>query len=251
MSFNGNGSSLLETKHFNGNGQHSNNGHQATNGKQTKSLAEIEELGDAHLGSSIDTPLRADAFVVTDERKIDLIESHFAKIMQTLGLDMRDDSLRGTPRRVAKMFVQEIFSGLNPDNAPAISVFDNKFRYGQMLVEKNIHVSSTCEHHFLPIFGKAHIAYIPTDKVIGLSKLNRIVDFYARRPQVQERLTVQIANHLKKALKTDDVAVVIDARHMCVMSRGIKDIDSSTITAEYSGKFNNEHYRSEFLRYIE
>ncbi len=251
MSFNGNGSSILDIKNIGTNGQHHTNGHQTQNGHKSKTTTEIDELGDSHMASSIDTPLRADAFVVTDERKIDLIEGHFAKIMQTLGLDMQDDSLRGTPRRVAKMFVQEIFSGLNPDNAPAISVFDNKFRYGQMLVEKNIHVSSTCEHHFLPIFGKAHIAYIPTDKVIGLSKLNRIVDFYARRPQVQERLTVQIANHLKKALKTDDVAVVIDARHMCVMSRGIKDIDSSTITAEYSGKFNNEHYRSEFLRYID
>lgn len=251
MSFNGNGSSILDINNMSTNGQHHSNGHQATNGSKAKTFTESDDLGDAHMASSIDTPLRADAFVVTDERKIDLIEGHFAKIMQTLGLDMQDDSLRGTPRRVAKMFVQEIFSGLNPDSAPAISVFDNKFRYGQMLVEKNIHVSSTCEHHFLPIFGKAHIAYIPTDKVIGLSKLNRIVDFYARRPQVQERLTVQIANHLKKALKTDDVAVVIDARHMCVMSRGIKDIDSSTITAEYSGKFNNEHYRSEFLRYID
>jgi GTP cyclohydrolase IA len=243
MKLNGNGHSILDNKLLNGIAKHNDN--------NSHMFEQAELMGDEHMGSSSDTPLRADAFFLTDDRKIAIIEGHFSKIMQTLGLDMTDDSLSGTPRRVAKMYVQEIFSGLNPAHAPAISVFDNKFRYGQMLVEKNIHVSSTCEHHFLPIFGKAHLAYIPTDKVIGLSKLNRIVDFYARRPQVQERLTIQIANHLKKVLNTDDVAVVVDARHMCVISRGIKDTDSSTVTAAYSGKFNNEHYRDEFLRYIE
>ncbi len=237
MEKNGNGSSIFETRYMNGNGRNGHHTHDT-----------IDDYGDAHMGTSIETPLRPDAFLLSDSRKIDIVEGHFAKIMQALGLDMTDDSLRGTPKRVAKMFVQEIFSGLNPENEPSISVFDNKFRYGQMLVEKNIHVSSTCEHHFLPIFGKAHVAYIPKDKVIGLSKLNRIVDYYARRPQVQERLNTQIAEHLKKALGTEDVAVVIDAKHMCVMSRGIKDIDSSTVTATYSGKFNNEHYRDEFLR---
>lgn len=220
------------------------------NGHHKPQIDEDELNGHDHFSASLDTPLRADAFAISDGEKMEHIEGYFEKIMQTLGLDLQDDSLRGTPRRVAKMFVQEIFSGLNPSNKPSISVFDNKFQYKQMLVEKNIHVSSTCEHHFLPIFGKAHIAYIPSDKVIGLSKLNRIVDYYARRPQVQERLTNQIAEELKQSLNTQDVAVLIDARHMCVMSRGIKDIDSSTVTSFFSGAFEKDSMRGEFFKQI-
>ncbi len=196
------------------------------------------------------TPLRADAFALSDEEKMERIEAHFAEIMHVLGLDLQDDSLRGTPRRVAKMFVREIFTGLDPRNKPNVSLFDNKFNYRQMLVERDIKVHSFCEHHFLPIYGKAHVAYFANGKVIGLSKLNRIVEYFARRPQVQERLTVQIAEELKRVLKTEDVAVYIDARHMCVQSRGIEHEASSTVTAEYGGKFLNETVRMEFLRTI-
>ncbi len=207
-------------------------------------------LGDNHATTSVDTPLKDDAFLLSDEEKMAVIENHFKEIMDTMGLDLNDDSLRGTPRRVAKMFVQEIFNGLNPAHKPQISLFENKFRYGQMLVEKNIRVRSTCEHHFLPIMGKAHVAYISSGKVIGLSKINRIVDYYARRPQVQERMTVQIANELKKVLDTEDVAVVVEAKHLCVSSRGIEDDHSTTLTAEYSGKFREEKTKEEFLKYI-
>jgi GTP cyclohydrolase I len=211
----------------------------------------IQELGDNHVGTSIDTPLRKDAFDLSDEKKMQIIERNFYEIMETMGLDLTDDSLQGTPHRVAKMFIKEIFYGLNPENKPKISVFENKFKYGEMLVEKNINMNSTCEHHFLPIVGKAHVAYISNGEVIGLSKINRIVDYYARRPQVQERLTVQIANELKSILKTDDVAIVIDAKHMCVSSRGIQDESSSTVTAEYSGEFKKMDVRNEFLKYLE
>ena len=207
-------------------------------------------IGDNHVGTSADTPMRADAFDLSDEDKMEIIEGHFEKIMQTMGLDLTDDSLRGTPHRVAKMFVREIFSGLNPGNKPDISVFDNKFKYSEMLVERDISLHSTCEHHFLPIIGKAHVAYISSGKVIGLSKINRIVDHFARRPQVQERLTVQIAEELKKVLDTEDVAIIIDAKHLCVSSRGIQDESSSTLTASYSGKFKDPGTREEFLKYI-
>lgn len=228
------------------------NGHK-TNGNNSKGhlLDNIDVIGDNHVGTSIETPLRKDAFELSDEEKIDSIEDKFREIMETMGLDLTDDSLQGTPHRVAKMFIKEIFYGLNPENKPKISVFENKFKYKEMLVEKNINMNSTCEHHFLPIVGKAHVAYISNGEVIGLSKINRIVDYYARRPQVQERLTVQIANELKTILKTDDVAIVIDAKHMCVSSRGIQDESSSTITAEYSGKFKDKAVREEFLRYLE
>ncbi|MES2396728.1 MAG: GTP cyclohydrolase I FolE [Bacteroidota bacterium] len=212
------------------------------------SLNEMEELlGEQHIGTSYDTPLRKDAFDISDEQKIKIISRNFKEIMNTLGLDLTDDSLKGTPGRVAKMFVKEIFNGLDPKNKPAIALFDNKYKYDQMLIEKNITLFSNCEHHFVPIIGKAHIAYISSGKVIGLSKLNRIVQYYSQRPQVQERLTMQIANELKSVLETDDVAVVIDAVHLCVSSRGIKDVNSSTITAEYGGKFKDENTRSEFL----
>ncbi len=207
-------------------------------------------IGDNHIATSLETPMRDDAFVLSDEQKMILIEEKFRDIMDILGLDLTDDSLNGTPHRVSKMFVQEIFSGLNPENKPKISVFENKFKYGEMLVEKNINLNSTCEHHFLPIVGKAHVAYVSSGQVVGLSKINRVVDYFARRPQVQERLTVQIANELKRILKTEDVAVVIDAKHLCVSSRGIKDEGSSTITAEYGGVFKDSLRKDEFLKYL-
>ena len=187
------------------------------------------------------------AFSISDDEKIDRIAAHFSEIMTILGLDLEDDSLSGTPQRVAKMYVKEIFKGLNPENKPEVSLFENKFQYKNMLLERNITVKSFCEHHFLPITGRAHVAYIPNGKVIGLSKLNRIVDHYARRPQVQERLTRQIALELQRVLRTRDVAVFIDARHMCVEARGIEHDHSSTVTVEYGGRFLNEHVRQEFL----
>ncbi|QHT71347.1 GTP cyclohydrolase I FolE [Rhodocytophaga rosea] len=211
----------------------------------------IDEIGDEHIGTSYDTPLREDAFEMDDELKMELIEKHFREIMNILGLDLTDDSLKGTPRRVAKMYIKEIFSGLNPDNKPKVALFDNKYRYNEMLVEKDITFFSNCEHHFVPIIGKAHIAYISSGKVIGLSKLNRVVQYFAKRPQVQERLTVQIANELKEMLQTDDVAILIDAKHLCVSSRGVEDINSSTVTAHYSGKFQEDQTKNEFLKYIE
>lgn len=212
---------------------------------------ESDEIGDNHIATSIDTPMRQDAFEMDDESKMELIEQHFKKIMHILGLDLNDDSLKGTPKRVAKMYVQEIFSGLNPENKPTVRLFDNKYQYKEMLVEKDITFYSNCEHHFVPIIGKAHVAYISSGKVIGLSKLNRIVDYYARRPQVQERLTRQVAEELKSALDTDNVAVVIVADHLCVASRGVKDTSSQTVTADYSGKFRDPKIREEFLRYLE
>lgn len=215
-----------------------------------KQLKAIEALGDDHLGTSANTPLRPDAFELSDIEKIALIKKDVENIMHTLGLDLTDDSLMGTPSRVAKMYVEEIFSGLHPDNKPNASTFKNKYKYGEMLVEKNISLYSTCEHHLLPIVGKAHIAYISSGTVVGLSKMNRIVDYFAKRPQVQERLTMQIVNELQKVLNTRDVACVIDAKHLCVNSRGIRDIDSSTLTSEFSGKFKNPEIRREFLDYI-
>lgn len=210
-----------------------------------------DEIGDDHILSSGDTPLRPDAFDMSNEEKIKSIEADFEKIMRTLGLDLTDDSLRGTPKRVAKMFVNEIFSGLHPEKKPKMSTFDNKYKYNQMLVEKDITVYSTCEHHFLPIVGKAHIGYISSGRVIGLSKMNRIVDYFAKRPQVQERLTMQIVKAMQDALGTADVACVIDAKHLCVNSRGIRDIDSSTVTAELGGIFKTDPTtRREFLHYI-
>lgn len=215
------------------------------------SAEELEELlGEQHASTSDDTPLRNDAFDITDEEKIRIISSHFREIMNTLGLDLNDDSLKGTARRVAKMFVKEIFSGLNPKNKPAIALFENKYRYDQMLVEKNITLYSYCEHHFVPIVGKAHVAYISSGKVIGLSKLNRLVQYFSQRPQVQERLTMQIANELKTILETESVAIVIDAVHLCVSSRGVQDTNSSTVTAHYSGKFKQEDTKIEFLALI-
>lgn len=211
----------------------------------------IEEMGDSHVSTNTDTPLRADAFAMDDDLKIELIEKHFREIMLILGLDLNDDSLLGTPRRVAKMYVQEIFKGLNPANKPLSKLFENKYNYGQMLVEKNITFYSNCEHHFVPIWGVVHVAYIANGHVIGLSKINRIVQYVAARPQVQERMTMQILKELNEALQTEDIAVVVDAHHHCVSSRGIRDIQSSTTTSEFSGKFrDDDKYRTEFFTYI-
>ena len=196
------------------------------------------EIGDDHISTSLETPMRKDAFKASDEEKKNKIALLFEEIMNVMGLDLTDDSLKGTPKRVAKMYIDEIFSGLNPENKPKIALFENKYRYNQMLVEKNITFYSNCEHHFVPIIGKAHLAYISSGKVIGLSKINRIVDYFARRPQVQERLTNQIGNDLKEILGTEDVAVIIDAKHLCVSSRGIKDETSSTTTSFYSRRIN-------------
>ena len=209
-----------------------------------------EEIGDNHITYSKETPLRENAFDLEDELKIQLIEKHFEEIMYILGLDLSDDSLKGTPHRVAKMYVKEIFSGLKPDNKPSIKLFENKYQYNQMLVEKDITFFSNCEHHFVPIIGKAHVAYISEGYVIGLSKINRIVQYFSKRPQVQERLTEQIAEELKTVLKTEHVAVVIDAHHLCVSSRGIEDVNSKTVTSHYSGKFLEDSVKSEFLKYI-
>ncbi len=210
----------------------------------------FEEMGNEHVSSSEETPLPEDAFVLDDKEKIQRIKENVREIMLTLGLDLDDDSLKGTPNRVAKMFVSEIFGGLHPERKPKSSTFENKYNYGEMLVEKNITLYSTCEHHLLPIVGKAHVAYISKGTVVGLSKMNRIVDYFAKRPQVQERLNIQIVRELQKVLGTDDVACVIDAKHLCVNSRGIRDIESSTVTAEYGGKFKDESVRREFLDYI-
>ncbi|MBF4516310.1 GTP cyclohydrolase I FolE [Flavobacterium sp. ANB] len=210
----------------------------------------LDEIGDSHFSSNAKNPLREDAFDLTDEEKIEKIKKDVENILQTLGMDLTDDSIKGTPNRVAKMFVKEIFGGLNPAKQPKASTFENNYKYGEMLVEKNITVYSTCEHHLLPIIGRAHVAYISSGRVIGLSKMNRIVEYYAKRPQVQERLTMQIVQELQKALGTEDVACVIDAKHLCVNSRGIKDIESSTVTSEFGGKFKDPQTKREFLDYI-
>jgi GTP cyclohydrolase I len=211
----------------------------------------IEEMGDEHKASSVDTPMRADAFEKTDDEKIAEIEQHFRAIMEIIGMDLRDDSLRGTPLRVAKMYVKELFQGLNPANMPSMTLFENKFNYNEMLVEKNINFYTNCEHHFVPFFGKAHVAYISSGKVIGLSKLNRLVEYFSKRPQVQERLTMQVGKALQTVLQTQDIAIVMDAKHLCVASRGVKDDSSNTITSFFGGKFQEEATKMEFLKYIE
>lgn len=210
----------------------------------------IDLIGDNHISTSTDTPMKENAFELSNDEKINRIELDVEHIMETLGLDLNDDSLSGTPKRVAKMFVNELFSGLDPKNKPKASTFENKYKYGEMLVEKNITLYSTCEHHLLPIVGRAHVAYISNGTVVGLSKMNRIVEYYANRPQVQERLTIQIVRELQEVLNTKDVACVIDAKHLCVNSRGIKDIESSTVTSEFGGQFKNKDVRREFLDYL-
>jgi len=211
----------------------------------------IEEMGDQHKASSVETPMRADAFDKSDDEKIAAIEPHFKAIMEILGMDLRDDSLRGTPLRVAKMYVKELFQGLNPANMPSMTLFENKFQYNEMLVEKNINFYTNCEHHFVPFFGKAHVAYISSGKVIGLSKLNRLVEYFSKRPQVQERLTMQVGKALQTVLQTQDVAIMMDAKHLCVSSRGVKDDSSNTITTFFGGKFQEENTKMEFLKYVE
>jgi len=210
----------------------------------------VEDIGNDHLFTSLETPMVANAFSKSDTEKKEIIAFHFTEIMKALDLDLTDDSLKGTPERVAKMYIEEIFSGLNPKNKPKMALFENKYQYNQMLVEKNITFYSNCEHHFVPIFGKAHVAYISSGKVIGLSKLNRIVQYYAKRPQVQERLTMQIAEDLKKALDTEDVAVIIDAKHLCVSSRGVQDESSATVTTSFNGAFNTPQKINELLQLI-
>ena len=218
--------------------------------KLKSDLDEFDPLGDDHVGTSQNTPLRSDAFVLSQDEKIDIIQDDVRHILETLGLDLKDDSLNGTPKRVAKMFVKELFGGLDPKKKPTASTFENKYKYGEMLVEKNITLYSTCEHHLLPIVGKAHVAYISNGTVVGLSKMNRIVDYFAKRPQVQERLTMQIVKELQNVLNTEDVACVIDAKHLCVNSRGIRDVESSTVTSEFGGKFKEKGTRREFLDFI-
>lgn len=220
-------------------------------GENAKLKEMIDEIGDNHFSSAARNPVREDAFDLSEKEKIKLIEKDVANILHTLGMDLTDDSLSGTPKRVAKMFVKEIFGGLSPERKPELSTFNNSYKYGEMLVEKNITLYSTCEHHLLPIVGRAHVAYISSGKVIGLSKMNRIVEYYAKRPQVQERLNMQIVQALQEALETEDVACIIDAKHLCVNSRGVGDIASSTVTAEYGGKFKDEEVRRELLSYIQ
>ncbi|GAA0723907.1 GTP cyclohydrolase I FolE [Aquimarina litoralis] len=210
----------------------------------------IDEIGDDHISTGMETPMKEDAFDITDEEKKEKISYLFREIMEVMGLDLTDDSLRGTPDRVAKMYIEEIFSGLDPKNKPKVALFDNKYKYEQMLVEKNITFYSNCEHHFVPIIGTAHVAYISSGKVIGLSKLNRIVQYYAKRPQVQERLTNQIAMELREVLQTEDVAVIIDAKHLCVSSRGVKDDTSATVTTYYGGAFNSPEKIAELQNYL-
>ena len=207
----------------------------------------IELIGDNHISSNVDTPLLKNAFEKSDEEKISKIQTHFSNIMEELGLDLSDDSLSGTPYRFAKMYVKELFYGLNPKNRPKLSTFENKYGYNKMLIEQNINIDSSCEHHFLPIVGQAHIGYIPKKKVIGLSKINRLVDYYAHRPQVQERLCIQILKDLQETLETEDVIIVINAKHMCVSSRGIKDKSSFTTTIEFGGCFEELEYRNSFF----
>jgi len=211
---------------------------------------ELDSIDQDHLSSNSDNPIRDDAFEISDDEKINVIQEKVRDILEILGMDLTDDSLKGTPLRVAKMYINEIFGGLNPEKKPIPSTFKNKFKYGEMLVEKNITLYSTCEHHLLPIIGLAHVAYISNGTVVGLSKINRVVNYYSKRPQVQERLTIQVVNELQKILNTDDVACVIDAKHLCVNSRGISDKSSSTVTAEFGGKFKDSKFRRDFLDYI-
>jgi len=220
-----------------------------TNGTKLNGYT-FDEIGDDHLYTGIETPLTENAFDISDEEKKDKIAILFSQIMEVMGLDLRDDSLKGTPKRVAKMYIEEIFSGLNPANKPKIALFENKYKYNQMLVEKNIQFYSNCEHHFVPIFGKVHVAYVSSGKVIGLSKINRIVQYFANRPQVQERLTNQIAMELSDVLDTKDIAVIVDAKHLCVASRGIKDDSSATVTSYYGGVFNAPEKIVELQNYL-
>jgi GTP cyclohydrolase I len=200
---------------------------------------------------NVDTPMRDNAFAMSNSEKKKVISYLFSEIMDVLGLDLKDNSLKGTPDRIAKMYVDEVFSGLDPDNKPKISLFENSFGYDKMLLERDISFYSNCEHHFVPFFGRAHVAYISSGKVIGLSKLNRLVRYYASRPQVQERLTQQIAASLVEALDTEDVAVIVEAKHLCVASRGVADDHSKTTTVYYGGAFDNPQKIAELHQYLQ
>lgn len=186
-------------------------------------------------------PLRDDAFDIDDGLKIELIAEKVKDIIDILGLDSTNDSIKGTPKRIAKMYVNEIFKGLDPKNKPEVTVFKNEYNYHTPLVELNIPFTSFCEHHFVPIQGIANITYIPNDYVIGLSKIHRLVDFYASRPQVQERLTMQIAQELSGTLKTSNIGVVLKATHSCISCRGVEDMGSSTITSFFDGKVQSDN----------
>lgn len=183
--------------------------------------------------------------------KIEIIEKNFTEIMKAMGLDLSDDSLMDTPKRVAKMYVNEIFWGLDYDAFPKCTTVDNKMKYDEMVVERNVNVQSNCEHHFVIIDGLATVGYIPHEKVLGLSKINRIVEYFSKRPQIQERLTEQVFHALSYILETDNVAVVIDAQHYCVKSRGVEDVGSSTVTSKLGGCFKNESaVRAEFMNIV-
>lgn len=201
------------------------------------------------ISRGVETPTIENKLSRTD--KIDFIETKFRDIMVSLGLDLSDDSLAETPTRVAKMFVGEIFWGLDPEAFPKCTTVENKMKYDEMVVERNVNVQSQCEHHFLTISGVATVAYIPNEKVLGLSKINRIVEYFSRRPQIQERLTEQIYYALEYILNTKNIAVVINAEHMCVRSRGVEDVGSSTITSKLGGCFKTDPaVRAEFMRLV-
>tara|TARA_B110000014_G_C20099620_1_gene576984 strand:- start:460 stop:1185 length:726 start_codon:yes stop_codon:yes gene_type:complete len=231
-------------------GKNQSKKHEIRNTNNLNFMGNIKDIGEDHWMSTIETPLKKDAFELSDQHKIDQIAEHFRSIMDLLGLDLKDDSLSGTPERVAKMYVNELFNGLNPKSLSKVSLFENNYNYNGMLVEKDIELYSTCEHHFVPIIGKAHVAYIAKDKIIGLSKINRIVQHFSKRPQVQERLTIQVVDKLMESLGTEDVACIIEAKHLCVNMRGVRDTKSSTITAQYSGAFNKQEVKEEFLNHV-
>ncbi len=214
---------------------------------KTKTDPELGQKIHEHLiKMGVETPT-AD-FPLERKEKIDVIEAHFTGIMRALGLDLSDDSLMDTPKRVAKMYVNEIFWGLDYDAFPKCTTVDNKMKYNEMVVERNVNVQSNCEHHFVIIDGLATVAYVPKDKVLGLSKINRIVEYFSKRPQIQERLTEQVFHALQFILETEDVAVLIDARHYCVKSRGVEDTGSSTVTVRLGGGFKSDPAaRAEFL----
>ncbi|MAJ31904.1 MAG: GTP cyclohydrolase I FolE [Flavobacteriaceae bacterium] len=226
------------------------NNYQGISKDSELNILDFDAIGDDHISTASETPTTNKLFALSDEEKKDRIAELFAEIMQTLGLDLTDDSLKGTPYRVAKMYVEEIFSGLKPENMPKMALFENKYKYQEMLIEKDIRFFSNCEHHFVPFFGHAHIAYISSGKVVGLSKLNRLVQYFAKRPQVQERLTNQIGRALVDILDTESVAVAIEAKHLCVASRGVQDDSSSTVTFFYGGEFRDIEQKKLFHQQI-
>jgi len=217
---------------------------------KTKTDPELGKLVHEHLVKcGVETPTEPNT--LDRKEKIDLIEGHFTKIMQALGLDLSDDSLIETPKRVAKMYVNEIFWGLDYDAFPKCTTVDNKMKYDEMVIERNVNVQSNCEHHFVVIDGVATVAYIPKQKVLGLSKINRVVEYFAKRPQIQERLTEQVYHALQFILETDDIPVVIDAQHYCVKSRGVEDVGSSTVTSKIGGVFKSDpSVRLEFMNIV-